>query len=150
MANLLLPNPGGTARAGPEHADEASGLRPIRGRLGRTIRTRTFLFQLPGPETMFSQSIRRKIVGIALGLVVLMIGTSILSMRMANRVGHLLDELSDKYVPAYGDLARTNVRSLESALALHQMVIAKMQAPPDDVAFAKRMQIYRTKDAEVT
>ena len=99
---------------------------------------------------MFSQSIRRQIVGIALGLVVLMIGTSILSMLMANRVGHLVDELTNKYVPAYGDLARTNVRSLERALALRQMVIAKMQAPPDDVAFAKRMQIYRTKDAEVT
>jgi hypothetical protein len=55
---------------------------------------------------MFSQSIRRKIVGIALGLVVLMIATSILSTLMANRVGHLLDELTNKYVPAYGDLAR--------------------------------------------
>jgi class 3 adenylate cyclase len=107
-------------------------------------------FQLPGSKAMFSQSIRRKIVGIALGLVVLMIGTSILSMLMANRVGHLLDELTNKYVPAYGDLARTNVRSLERALALRQMVIAKMQAPPDDVAFAQRMQIYRTKDAEIT
>src|SRR5580692_1481410 len=99
---------------------------------------------------MFSQSIRRKIVGIALGLVVLMIVTSILSTLMANRVGHLLDELTNKYVPAYGDLARAHVRSLEGALALRQMVIAKMQAPPDDVAFAQRMQIYRTKDAEVT
>ena len=99
---------------------------------------------------MFTQSIRRKIVGIALGLVVLMIGTSILSMLMANRVGHLVDELTNKYVPAYGDLARTNVRSLERALALRQMVIAKMQAPPDDVAFAQRMQIYRTKDGEIT
>jgi class 3 adenylate cyclase len=99
---------------------------------------------------MFSQSIRRKIVGIALGLVVLMIATSILSTLMANRVGHLLDELTNKYVPAYGDLTRTNVRSLERALALRQMVIAKMQTPPDDAAFAQRMQIYRTKDAEVT
>jgi HAMP domain-containing protein len=99
---------------------------------------------------MFSQSIRRKIVGIALGLVVLMIATSILSTLMANRVGHLLDELTNKYVPAYGDLARAHVRSLEGALALRQMVIAKMQTPPDDVAFAQRMQIYRTKDAEVT
>jgi hypothetical protein len=79
-----------------------------------------------------------------------MIGTSILSMLMANRVGHLVDELTNKYVPAYGDLVRTNVRSLERALALRQMVIAKMQAPPDDEAFAKRTQIYQTKDAEVT
>jgi adenylate cyclase len=99
---------------------------------------------------MFSQSIRRKIVGIALGLVVLMIATSILSTLMANRVGHLLDELTNKYVPAYGDLARAHVRSLEGALALRQMVIAKLQTPPDDAAFAQRTQIYRTKDAEVT
>ena len=98
---------------------------------------------------MFSQSIRRKIVGIALGLVVLMVATSILSTLMASRVGHLLDELTNKYVPAYRDLARANVRSLERALALRQMVIAKMQTPSDDAAFAERLQIYRTKDAEV-
>ena len=98
---------------------------------------------------MFSQSIRRKIVGIALGLVVLMMATSILSTLMANRVGHLLDELTNKYIPAYGDLARAHVRSLECALAMRQMVIAKMQTPPDDADFAQRVQIYRTKDAEV-
>ena len=99
---------------------------------------------------MFSQSIRRKIVGIALGLVVLMIATSILSTLMANRVAHLMDELTNKYIPAYGDLARAHVRSLESALALRQVIIAKMQTPSDDQAFAQRMQIYRTKDGEVT
>ena len=99
---------------------------------------------------MFSQSIRRKIVGIALGLVVLMIATSILSTLMANRVAHLMDELTNKYIPAYGDLARAYVRSLEGALALRQMVIAKMQTPSDDQVFAQRMQIYRTKDGEVT
>ena len=98
---------------------------------------------------MFSQSIRRKIVGIALGLVVLMIATSILSTLMANRVGHLLDELTNKYVVAYGDLARAHVRSLESAVAVRQMVLAKMQTPPDDAASSQRLKIYRTKDAEV-
>jgi class 3 adenylate cyclase len=134
---------------GAEHADEERGLHPIHGRSGRITSNSDFSFQLPGPKTMFSQSIRRKIVGIALGLVVLMIATSILSTLMANRVGHLLDELTNKYLPAYGDLARAHVRSLEGALALRQMVIAKMQTPPDDVAFAQRMQIYRTKDAEV-
>ena len=98
---------------------------------------------------MFSQSIRRKIVGIAIGLVILMVATSILSMLMASRVGHLLDELTSKYVPAYGDLARANVRSLERALALRQMVIAKMETPPDDAAFAERLHTFQTKDAEV-
>jgi hypothetical protein len=47
---------------------------------------------------MFRRSIRRKIVGIAMGLVVLMVATSVLSMVMAGKVGHLLDELSNKYI----------------------------------------------------
>ena len=100
---------------------------------------------------MFSQSIRRRIVGIALGLVVPREIADASSQRSWQiKASRLLDELTNKYVPAYGDLARTNVRSLEGALALRQMVIAKMQTPPDDAAFAQRMQIYRTKDAEVT
>src|SRR5215831_4949858 len=68
---------------------------------------------------MFRTSIRRKIVGIAMGLVVLMVATSVLSMVMASKVGHLLDELSNKYIPAYGHLARANIRSLERSLAPH-------------------------------
>ena len=76
---------------------------------------------------MFRTSIRRKIVGIAMGLVVLMVATSILSMVMASKVGHLLDELSNKYILAYGHLARANIRSLERSLALRRMVIMKMQ-----------------------
>src|SRR5215813_7484374 len=98
---------------------------------------------------MFRRSIRRKIVGIALGLVVLMVATSILSTIMAGKVGHLLDELSNKYIPAYGHLARANVRSLERALALRRMVIAKMQNPPDDAAYAERQRIYQQIGAEV-
>lgn len=92
---------------------------------------------------IFNQSIRRKIVGIALGLIVLMVVTSILSMVMSSRVGHLLDELTGRYIPAYGDLARANVRSLERALALRRMVIAKMQTPPDEEGFATRLREYR-------
>jgi hypothetical protein len=55
---------------------------------------------------MFWRSIRRKIVGIAIGLIVLMLVTAALSIVMARTVGHLLDELTTKYIPAYGDLAR--------------------------------------------
>jgi len=98
---------------------------------------------------MFRASIRRKIVGIAMGLVVLMVATSVLSMVMASRVGHLLDELSHKYVQAYGHLARADVRSLERSLALRRMVIAKMQTPPDEAGYAERLQIYRQMDNKV-
>ncbi|MGY4428186.1 class 3 adenylate cyclase [Bradyrhizobium sp. F1.13.1] len=98
---------------------------------------------------IFNQSIRRKIVGIALGLIILMVVTAILSMVMSSRVGHLLDELTARYIPAYGHLARSNVRSLERALAMRRMVIAKMQTPPDEEGFAARLKIFRETDAQV-
>src|SRR5215831_13037961 len=62
---------------------------------------------------MFWQSIKRKIVSIALGLIILMVITSVLSIIMANKVDYLLNELTTKYIAAYGHLARTNIRSLE-------------------------------------
>jgi class 3 adenylate cyclase len=98
---------------------------------------------------MIRQSIKRQIVSIAVGLVVLMVITSVLSMVMARRVGHLLDELTTRYIPAYGNLARMNVRSLERALALRRMVIAKMQAQPDEAGYAERFRIFEAKGLEV-
>jgi adenylate cyclase len=99
--------------------------------------------------SLFSQSIRRKIVGVALGLIILMVVTSALSMFMSAQVGHLLAELTNDYVPAYSNLARANIRSLERALALRQMVIAKMETPPDEEAYKVRLKAYRDKDSEV-
>jgi class 3 adenylate cyclase len=98
---------------------------------------------------MFRTSIRRKIVGIAMGLVVLMVATSVLSMVMAGKVGHLLDELTNKYIQAYGDLARANIRSLERSLALRRMVIAKMQNPPDEAGYTERLHSYQQMENEV-
>jgi class 3 adenylate cyclase len=99
--------------------------------------------------SLFSQSIRRKIVGVALALIILMVITSALSMFMSSQVGHLLDELTNRYVPAYGNLARANVRSLERALALRRMVIAKMQVPPDEEGYKARLETFLAKDSEV-
>jgi len=98
---------------------------------------------------MFRKSIRQKIVGIAMGLVILMVATSVLSMVMASEVGHLLDELSNKYIPVYGHLARANIRSLERSLAMRRMVIAKMQNPPDEASFTERLQIYQQTQNKV-
>jgi hypothetical protein len=98
---------------------------------------------------MFWQSIKRKIVSIALGLIILMVITSVLSMIMANKVDYLLSELTTKYIAAYGHLARTNIRSLERALVLRRMVIAKMQSPPDESGYATRLKIFEQKGREV-
>jgi class 3 adenylate cyclase len=98
---------------------------------------------------MFRRSIKQKIVGIAAGLIVLAVITSSLSMIMAARVGHLLDELTNRYVPAYGDLARANVRSLERGLAVRQMIIAKMETPPDQASYAAHLRIFQSVNAEI-
>jgi class 3 adenylate cyclase len=98
---------------------------------------------------MFRKSIRQKIVGIAAGLIVLAVITSSLSMIMAARVGHLLDELTNRYVPAYGDLARANVRSLERGLKVRQMIIAKMANPPDQASYAAYLKAFQAINPEI-
>ncbi|AJA63070.1 MULTISPECIES: adenylate/guanylate cyclase domain-containing protein [Bradyrhizobium] len=98
---------------------------------------------------LFNQSIRRKIVGIALGLIVLMLVTSILSMVMSSQVGVLLDELTNRYIPAYGDLARANIRSLERSVALRRMVMMKMQEAPDEEAYAARLKEFEEADRKI-
>src|SRR3984885_12371243 len=98
---------------------------------------------------MFRKSIKQKIVGIAAGLIVLAVITSALSMIMAARVGHLLDELTNRYVPAYGSLARVNVRSLERAVAVREMIIAKMENPPDQASYAAHQKISEARNPEI-
>src|SRR5712671_2148565 len=99
--------------------------------------------------SMIKQSIRRRIVAIAVGLIILMVAISVLSMVMVGRVGHLLDELTARYIPANAHLTRANILSLERALALRRMVIAKMQEPPDETGYKFQKQLYDAKDAEV-
>lgn len=98
---------------------------------------------------IFNQSIRRKIVGIALGLIVLMVVTAILSMVMSSRVGTLLDELTNRYIPAYSHLARANIRSLERALALRRMVMTRMQSPSDEEAYTARLHEFEQTDRKI-
>ncbi len=88
-------------------------------------------------------------MAIAVGLIVLMVATSVLSMVMVGRVGHLLDELTARYIPANAHLTRIDLLSLERALALRRMVIAKMEEPPDEIGYRTHKQLYNTKDAEV-
>jgi class 3 adenylate cyclase len=94
-------------------------------------------------------TIRKRILGIAIGLILLMAITSALSTVMTRKIAHQLEEFSTKYVEAYGHLARMNIRSLEQALAMRRMVITKMQSPPDDAGFADRQKTYEAKGQEI-
>ena len=98
---------------------------------------------------MLRPTIRKRILGIALGLIFLMAITSALSTVMTRKIAHQLDEFSGKYVEAYGHLARMNIRSLEQALALRRLMIGKMQSPPDESSVADQRKIYEAKGQEI-
>jgi class 3 adenylate cyclase len=115
---------------------------------GRDI-SKALILNLKNFSGLIKQSIRRRIVAIAVGLIILMVATSVLSMIMAGRIGHLLNELTERYIPADAHLTRVNILSLERALELRRMVIAKMQEPPDEAGYKLRKQLYDAKDAEV-
>jgi class 3 adenylate cyclase len=91
---------------------------------------------------MMRSSIRRQILGIAVGLIILMVIVSALSTVMTRKVAHQLDELTTKYVEANNHLARMQAQSLERSLELRRMVIAKTQSPPDEAGFTERKQRY--------
>jgi adenylate cyclase len=78
-----------------------------------------------------------------------MLVTSILSMVMSSQVGVLLDELTNRYIPAYGDLARANIRSLERSVALRRMVMMKMEASSDEEAYAARLREFEDADRKI-
>ncbi|WP_334370437.1 adenylate/guanylate cyclase domain-containing protein [Bradyrhizobium sp. AZCC 1719] len=98
---------------------------------------------------MLRPTIRKRILGIAIGLIFLMVIISALSTVMTRKIAHQLDELTTKYVEAYGHLARMNVRSLEQAVVVRRMVFIKIQTPPDETAFADQQIIYEAKGREI-
>ena len=98
---------------------------------------------------MLRPTIRKRILGIVIGLIFLMAITSALSTVMTRKIAHQLDEFSGKYVEAYGHLARMNIRSLEQALALRRIMIGRMQSPPDESSVADQRKIYEAKGQEI-
>jgi adenylate cyclase len=77
-------------------------------------------------------SIRRKIMGIAVTLIVVMAITAVLTMVLVMQVGTRIEELTYRYIPAYGDLARANIRSLERGLLVRRIIIEKLRSPTDN------------------
>src|ERR1700755_467771 len=98
---------------------------------------------------MIRLSIRRKIMGIAIALIVLMAVTSVMTVVLVMQVGARVEELTYSYVPAYGDLARANVRSLERALSLRRIIIEKLQPPDGNSEGAALRERYEALDAQV-
>jgi class 3 adenylate cyclase len=81
---------------------------------------------------MIRLSVRRKIMGIAVALIALMAVTAVLTVVLVMQVGARIEELTYSYMPAYGDLARANIRSLERALSIRRIIIEKLRSPADN------------------
>jgi adenylate cyclase len=98
---------------------------------------------------MIKLSIRRKIMSIAVTLIVLMAVTAILSMLSVMQVSARLEELTNSYIPAYGNLARANIRSVERSLELRRMVIERIRSPFGSERLTAIRGMFETKGAEV-
>ncbi|HTZ35137.1 MAG TPA: adenylate/guanylate cyclase domain-containing protein, partial [Stellaceae bacterium] len=78
-----------------------------------------------------------KIFSIAVGLLILMGAAALLSLRMTKTVDDQLTILDNNYYPAYIDLARANVRSVEESAYLRRLVIAYGTTPRDPADIAE-------------
>ena len=98
---------------------------------------------------MLRSSIRTKILGIAVGLIALMIGTAGLSLVAAMRVGDRLQQLSESYFPAYSDLSDASIDSLGRAVEIRRMIIAKTATPPDPIRYAESIAVAEAKLTDI-
>ena len=98
---------------------------------------------------MFRLSIRKKIMAIAVMLVALMVITAVWTVALVMQVGTRIEEFAYSYVPAYGDLARANIRSLERGLTIRRIVIDKLQSPDDSSRQAALRDRYESLGGQV-
>jgi adenylate cyclase len=88
-------------------------------------------------------------MGIAVILIVVMAITAVLTMALVMQVGTRIEELTYSYMPAYGDLARANIRSLERALSVRRIVIEKLRSPTDDGQYTALRNRYDAQRAPI-
>ncbi len=98
---------------------------------------------------MIRLSIKRKIIGIAVVLIVLMAITALVSMALVLQVSGRLEDLTQSYVPAYGALARANILSLERAVELRRIVIGQIEAPSSPEQLAALVENFQAQGAAV-
>lgn len=76
-------------------------------------------------------SIGLKIFSIVSLIVFLMVGITILNLRVQSQVSDALDRVSNRYIVSYGAIARANVHSLEQAMYLRGLVVKKFLLKTD-------------------
>jgi class 3 adenylate cyclase len=87
------------------------------------------------------ESIGLKIFSVVLLIVAVMVGASIVNVKLESRVGQSLDRVSNRYLVAYGSLARANLRSVEQAYFIRGYFVASLWLNSDEVARNSEAQI---------
>ncbi len=82
---------------------------------------------------LIRESIGLKIFSVVLLIVFVMVGVSVVNVRLERRVGQTLDRVSNRYLIAYGSLARANLRSVEQALDIRGLFISTKLLMPESV-----------------
>lgn len=92
-------------------------------------------------------SLGAKFVGLTAGLILLLSITAFISLRNSAETVGQIKTIVEFAIPAYGALARSNIRSLEQAVELRRALLrAEDPAAPDD-AIAERMDAFLTARA---
>jgi class 3 adenylate cyclase len=81
-------------------------------------------------------SVGVKVFGVVLILLALVSTVAWINARAAREVESLIENIHGSYVPAYGDLARANLRSVEEGLFVRRLIIAQLLSPDDKDAMA--------------
>jgi class 3 adenylate cyclase len=81
-------------------------------------------------------SVGVKVFSVVLILLALVSTVAWINARAAREVESLIENIHNSYVPAYGDLARANLRSVEEGLFVRRLIIAKLLTPDDKDAMA--------------
>ena len=85
-------------------------------------------------------SVGVKVFGVVVVLLVAVGAVAWINARSARRVQSLIEDIHNGYVPAYGSLARANLRSLEEGLFARRMIIVRLQTPDNKAAMAQLKQ----------
>jgi class 3 adenylate cyclase len=82
-------------------------------------------------------SVGIKVFGVVVLLLVLVGAVAWINARSARTVQALIQNVHDTYVPAYGSLARANLRSVEEGLYARRLIITRIETPDDKASLAK-------------
>jgi class 3 adenylate cyclase len=90
---------------------------------------------------LLKESIGLKIFSVVLLIVIVMVGISVVNVKLESRVGQALDRVSNRYLVAYGSLSRANLMSVEQAFHVRGLVLAAFLFNSDEISKYAEEQI---------